>query len=590
MKRNPYKIKSLTIQELLSKVESGEMDVPSIQRPFVWSPSKVRNLIDSLFHGYPVGYIITWLKSESTTQETNLLIDGQQRVTALIAAILGRSVLDSKYHKKDIKIAFNPINNKFEVKNSLIANDPEWILDISSVFASDFNLSAFLDSYCNVNEVENRDDIEYAINQLMLVTTRQIGVIELENDIPFDTIATIFYRINREGVKLNKADFVMSKVAVQQRHGGESIKKTIDLFCRLQHNPTDYQDVKNNNDEYTNSLYFNLIEWVKDLKDKTYVPMYKDILRVAFTSTTYKGKMDYLVELLSGANFEVKEYRDAIVADTMKKVNIGVTQFVKEENFKDFIQLVKEIGATSPSLIKTQNWLNFGYTLYLALKLRRYNDDHLRTLVKKWLAFTLITGRYSKTSVDSVFESDINNFFEYDRPEDFIKEMEEDVLTDNFWTGQLPTNLNLATTTTQYFYLLPIVQIYNKETVFMNRGLTVEAAYKAGTTMSILFPKRTLSRYNYRSKKQYYQVGNVTFMAKDYVQHLGGKAPKIFFKQLKKEMGLNDISEYTELIDNMKTHCVPTDIFHMDGENFREFLDLRYQLISDKIKEYYFNM
>ena len=87
------------IETLLTWVKSGEIAIPEIQRPFVWEATKVRNLLDSLYQGYPVGYLIAWrnptvkLKDGSLAAGKRILIDGQQRVTALMAALLGREVL-----------------------------------------------------------------------------------------------------------------------------------------------------------------------------------------------------------------------------------------------------------------------------------------------------------------------------------------------------------------------------------------------------------------------------------------------------------------------------------------------------------------
>ena len=118
-----YSVNQHLIETVLAWVNSGEIAIPEIQRPFVWDSSKVRDLMDSLYQGYPIGYVIAWrnpnvrLKDGSLSEGKKILIDGQQRVTALTAAILGQYVINKTYQRIKIKIAFNPISEKFEVQN-----------------------------------------------------------------------------------------------------------------------------------------------------------------------------------------------------------------------------------------------------------------------------------------------------------------------------------------------------------------------------------------------------------------------------------------------------------------------------------------
>jgi uncharacterized protein with ParB-like and HNH nuclease domain len=142
-----YSVNQQLIQTLLSWVESGEIAIPEIQRPFVWDSSKVRDLMDSLYQGFPIGYVIAWqnpdirLKDGSLSKGKKILIDGQQRVTALTAALLGKYVIDKTYDRIKIKISFNPITEKFEVQNPAILKDKTWLPDISdAVIVAQFAL------------------------------------------------------------------------------------------------------------------------------------------------------------------------------------------------------------------------------------------------------------------------------------------------------------------------------------------------------------------------------------------------------------------------------------------------------------------
>lgn len=105
-----YSVNNYTVETLLSNIKSGNIAIPEMQRPFVWDSSKVRDLVDSLYKGFPVGYIIVWqnpdvkLKDGTKSSGKKVLIDGQQRITAMAAAIVGQEVLDDHYKWKRISM------------------------------------------------------------------------------------------------------------------------------------------------------------------------------------------------------------------------------------------------------------------------------------------------------------------------------------------------------------------------------------------------------------------------------------------------------------------------------------------------------
>src|SRR5699024_10450273 len=160
-----YNVNNSTVNALLGWIEEDIVAIPEIQRPFVWKSSKVRDLLDSLYKDYPIGYIITWqnpdarLKDGSISRGKRILIDGQQRVTALMAAISGQEIINNKYQKKRIKIAFNPVEEKFEVQNTAIQKDKKWIPDIANVFQNNFSQFRFINTYCQENPEMDPDDL-----------------------------------------------------------------------------------------------------------------------------------------------------------------------------------------------------------------------------------------------------------------------------------------------------------------------------------------------------------------------------------------------------------------------------------------------
>lgn len=110
---------------LLSALKMGDIALPDIQRPFVWSNTKVRDLLDSMYRGFPVGYFLFWanghdvgvhsigMDSKSHKNPARLIIDGQQRLTSLYAVFSNQTVLDKNYQARQIEIAFRPRDATF---------------------------------------------------------------------------------------------------------------------------------------------------------------------------------------------------------------------------------------------------------------------------------------------------------------------------------------------------------------------------------------------------------------------------------------------------------------------------------------------
>lgn len=236
MSTQRYSVTPHPIETLLTWVKSGEIAIPEIQRPFVWEATKVRNLLDSLYQGYPVGYLIAWrnpsvkLKDGTSAAGKRILIDGQQRVTALMAALLGHEVLTKNYETTRIRIAFHPQDERFEVANPAIRRDGAWIEDVSEVFAPATSIFQLVGGYCTKNPGVTQDAVFASIEKLRKIINNHVGIIELADDLDIETVTEIFIRVNSAGTELSQADFAMSKIAVNETFGGNLLRKAIDYL------------------------------------------------------------------------------------------------------------------------------------------------------------------------------------------------------------------------------------------------------------------------------------------------------------------------------------------------------------------------
>ena len=311
-----FTLMQYSVSAILGLIDAEDFVIPEIQRPFVWKRSQVRDLIDSLYNGYPTGYIITWKNPDVKTKDggkangKKVLIDGQQRVTALMAAIAGKEVLDDDFNKDRIKIAFNLLaedeTKSFAVQDASHLKDKRWIPDISVVFDTEFDSFDFAMKYCEVNEGIKPNEVNKAVTALKGIANRQIGVIELDAALDIDEVTEIFIRINSKGTALSQSDFVMSKMAADTIHSGSLMRKTVDYFCHLAVKPDFYSQLTHDA-EFQASKYADKIKWLAKDYDDIYDPDYGDMLRVSFMHQFRRGKLADLVSLLSGRDFVTKE-------------------------------------------------------------------------------------------------------------------------------------------------------------------------------------------------------------------------------------------------------------------------------------------
>lgn len=322
MQGEKFTLMQYNVSAILGFIEAGQFVIPEIQRPFVWKKSQVRDLIDSLYNGYPTGYIITWKNPDVHTKDgtmangKHILIDGQQRITALMASIVGLEVLDEDFNKDRIKIAFNPLatdsDKRFAVQDASHLKDRKWISDISEVFKNNFDPFDFVFKYCEDNPKVKHNEVNNAIIKLKEIANRQIGVIELDHSLDIDEVTEIFIRINSKGTALSQSDFVMSKMAADTAHGGNTLRKVVDYFCHLavKH---DFFPQMIKDTEFEKTEYAYNIKWLAKDNEDIYVPDYNDMLRVAFMYSFDRAKLSDLVSLLSGRDFETREFREEIV-------------------------------------------------------------------------------------------------------------------------------------------------------------------------------------------------------------------------------------------------------------------------------------
>lgn len=592
-----YSVNNYTVDTLLASIKSGEIAIPEMQRPFVWDSSQVRDLMDSLYKGFPVGYIIVWqnpkvkLKDGTTATGKKVLIDGQQRITALAAAIVGQEVLDNHYKWRRIAIAFNPIDESFEVANSANQRSSKWIPDIAKVFEPAFDSFSFVMEYCQKNEIPSQmSQINNVINKLRAMQNNSLGVITLAEDLDIDSVTEIFIRINSKGVVLSQADFAMSKISSNEVYDGNITRKTIDYFCHLLESPEDLKEIKKNDAAFADRPEFDAIKWAANKVSPIYKTSYTDILRVAFTYKFKRGKLADLVSLLSGRDFETREFKIEIEENSFRQLHDAVLQAVNQTNYERYLMIVRSAGIVRKSLIRSQNVLNFGYALYLALRERKIDSNQIEKIVRRWIALSILTGRYSG-SPESSFDYDIKRFFAAEDPMEYLTITEAGELSDAFWTVNLVQRLNTSVASSPYFNMFLVAQVKNHDKGFLSAQIDVESMLENRGDIHHLFPKKYLTKHGV-PQAQYNQIANYVFLQQEINIKISDDAPKIYMDAVlnqcsTKQPVYGGIVDVEILRQNLEQNCIPEGFERMEIEDYPEFLVKRREIMAKKIRNYY---
>ena len=593
MRADNYKITQYSVSSILGYVENSQIAIPEIQRPFVWKGEEVRALIDSLYEGYPIGYLIVWQNSQVRVRNfgkggtKKILIDGQQRVTALMAALLGKEVLDEQYQSHRIRIAFNPLAGKgeerFAVCDTKHEEDSRWIPDISIFFRRDFSFRQFEKEYKEANPDEDFTPLEESVDTLKEIVKHQVGVIELSFLLDIDVVSEIFIRINLQGKPLNQEDFVMSKISVNEQYGGDYIRNCIDYFCHLLREPSFYQVLQQNETEFFNSEYGKALTWCQNEEQSLYIPSYADVLKVVLISYFGKTRIGDLVHLLSGRDgekkiFSKKEISKKVSEEAFEKLGAGVKAFVCEENFQGFQKALKKAGYSCSRLLYSQSVLNYCYAMYLLMYRQGIGEKERESLLSKWITMAMITGHY-QSGGESTVQKDYANAQE-EGFASYLAQIEELKLTDEFYNNILPEKFTSTTARTAPFLAYVATQCA-RGVHSLYSDVTMEELYKNKTESYQILPKAYLAKCGYKTREIYGQVANLTYISKETKDIIRKKSPVDYKEDLEKAIGIEKIRT------SLKENGLAETIFTANETDVIQILDDRRRQMASEIRDFY---
>ena len=583
-----YHVDNVTIEEILGWIKQGKIGLPEMQRPFVWSTAKVRDLIDSLYNGYPIGYIVTWqnpavgLKNDSSSNNKEIIIDGQQRLTALKAALSGEKVVSQQYITKRIKISFKPSTGEFNTLNSAIEKDPLWINDISDIFKSDFN------SYSYVTDNAKKlgmapEDLGATLQKLLAIRQSEIGDIKLGYNLSIGAVTDIFNRINSKGVSLSSADLAMSRLSADTVHGGNNLRKQIEYFVQLLNDPNLLENIVKFDSDFANTKEFGQIKWIASEVNPIYKPRYADILHLILATSFKRGKLSDMVSLISGRDFEARNYSEEGMKANYEKMQAGATLVFNKSNFQRYLMILRDMGMRNSGKLGLvgHGVFNFGYILFLYLhRLTNLSQEKIASYLKRWIIMSALTGRYSGSS-ETITESDLKMISRDANPINVLDEILDREMNDSFWNGTLPNMLRVQSTQASSWRIFQMSQIYGKDTAWLAKDTSTETVMLEEGNIHHIFPQAYL-RKNGFSKGDINQIANYVWVTQPKNLEISDKAPKDYLSD-------ENIIEFMSETNN-RENAIPEEIVEYDFHNYSDFLNQRRRLMAKKMREFYENM
>ncbi len=437
---------SFQLGQLVTMIDDGSIGLPEIQRPFVWKKTKVRDLFDSMYRGFPVGYFLFWRNASAGARQIGvaahqlpterMIVDGQQRLTSLYAVLKGVSVIDEDYRTTRIEIAFNPLEATFAVTSPAHRRSAHWIPDISVLWDEKVGLfslvGAFIERLRKELDVtpEQQRTIENNVQQLYKLNSYGFTAIELSADTEAEAVSDIFVRINSAGVELNQADFILTLMSVYWDEG----RRELEAFCRSAKLP----------DPGKPSPFNHFLD-----------PSPAELLRVAVGYGFRRGRLKSVYNLLRGK--EVDDDGVAVGAKNFDILKTAQAQVLNLSNWHQFLHAVMLAGFRSGRLITSTNTLLYSYVMFLIGK-NQYQVPlaKLKRVIARWTFMSALTSRYTG-SYESQIESDLDRLKAVGDADAFVEMLERIIaenLTDDYWSITLPSQLETtaARSPTLYAY------------------------------------------------------------------------------------------------------------------------------------------
>lgn len=572
-----YKDTGYSLTHLVEDIRHGNIALPDIQRPFVWSSTKIRDLFDSMYRGYPVGTLMFWETGaevgtrqvgggESAKVASKLIVDGQQRLTSLYAVLTGSAVLTKTFERKRIRIAFRPADETFEVADAAIEKDPEFLPDLTALWRDGSRptvrqyLSRLVASRPDLNESE-KDLLADRIDRVHDLQSFRFQVVELNSSADEEQVADIFVRINSEGVQLKQSDFILTLMSVHWEAG----RRELEQFCQAAADPGTSGPSPRNP----------FIE-----------PSADQLLRASIGLAFRRGRLQHVYSILRGKDLETGEVSTDRRTQQFMELQRAQDDVLHLSNWHEYLKCLTHAGFRSKRMVTSETALIYTYVFWLIGR-RDFGLDlrQLRGVIARWFFMAHTTGRYT-SSPESALEADLGRVAVL-RPGDgaaFCEELDRIVrsnFTRDYWEISLPNRLDTSSSRSPaLFAYWAALNLLDADLLFSD--LRVRDLLDPQTTAprSIerhhLFPKAFLSAHGIKNPRQVNAIANMAFT--DWPQNATIRAddPADYWPIMSETMADDQLKRQTHW------HALPMG---WPGLDYTTFLERRRTLIARVVHE-----
>lgn len=585
MSETLFKKVDYPLSQLIGDIEMGTIGLPDIQRPFVWKNIKIRNLFDSIYRGYPVGYFLFWQNAndggkkgigidQKQKMPQLLIVDGQQRLTSIYAVVKGVPVVRESYQKENIEIAFRPADETFEVADAAIRKNPEYIPNISVLWAKNANLFDIVGKFVEnlkkhreANEKELSADeitkVQTAIQRVSNLLSYPFTALELSATIDEEQVAEVFVRINSEGKVLNLSDFILTLMSVFWEEGRTQLEE----FCREARTPLKGKPSPFN--------YF--ID-----------PKPDNLLRVAIGVGFRRARLKYGYALLRGKDLETDQFSDERRIEQFAILKSAQADVLNLQNWHSFLRTLHLAGYRGSHMISSDNALIYSYTMYLIGK-KSFGIEGftLSNVTARWFFMASLTGRYTgaASAPETAMERDLASIRDFKTSDQFVKWIDktiDDVFTKDFWSITLPNRLETSSATSPILYAYyASLNLLHAKVLFSHKKVVdlldpAQKGDKAAAERHHLFTKKYLKAKDIKTTRDTNQIANYALVEWDDNIAISGDSPADYWPVYSQRFSEHDLAQMCHW------HALPVNWHLME---YREFLEARRRLMAKLIKE-----
>ncbi|HEY5709465.1 MAG TPA: DUF262 domain-containing protein [Solirubrobacterales bacterium] len=583
MAKTIFQAGSYNLSQLIGDIDLGKLALPELQRPFVWKKRAVRDLLDSMYRGFPVGYLMLWNAADVNSKfigkdgkqhtPTEFIVDGQQRLTSLYAVIKGEEVTFNDFSRGRIKLAFRPRDGRFEVADAAIEKDPEFLPDITALWTGeDWEvIDAFVDRLRRARpetvEGDGEKALRGALSRLRGLEDYPFQAVRIGHEVREDQVAEIFLRVNSGGTELTQADFILTLLSVFR----DDDRRRLEGFARSSRIvPADQ----------TPSPYNHLVE-----------PSPDQLLRVAVLVAFQRGRLQSVLALLRGASID----GDVTLAEgdreaQLDKLTAAIDVVLDLTSWHEYVKALMSAGFRRSSEISSVNNVVLVYSLYLIGREYGLSHSELRTTIARYFFMSSLTGRYTG-SFETQITQDVQAFTEAATGEEYLERLRQVIsrsLTSDYWEITLPQGLSTSAARGPGLFAYaaslcllnarvpPFVVGSNGEqkAAVLLRDLfdPVLQQKKEPVERHHLFPRKYLESLGVTGTRNVNQIANLSYVEWPENIEISSTAPATYWPQYAAQFSPEDLFH----------HALPDGWAEMD---YDEFLEQRRGLIAEVIRK-----